>query len=427
MSTSNHHTAPAGVARGTVAPRDDFPVFSHRPGQVLLDSAATSQPPAVVLDAQRTFTEDAYAAVHRGSSAATGSATAAFERARSRVASFVRAGEDELVWTANATDALNLLAWSLTEAALEGTGPLALRAGDEIVVTEAEHHANLVPWQRLAARTGAVLRVVPVVDDGTWTIDAMRQVVGARTRLIAFAHVSNVTGYIAPVADVVELAAAVGAATILDACQSVPHRPVDVRALGVDFAAFSAHKMLGPTGIGGLYGRSELLAALPPGRTGGSAITTVTLERAEFLPPPHRFEPGTQPVVQAVGFAAAADYLDGIGMDVVAAHEDELAGLLYDTVAAIPGVRVVGPAAGAPRAGLVSFVVDGVHAHDVGQFLDDRGVVVRTGHHCAQPLHRRLGVHATTRASAYVYTDADDVAALGDALAGVRAYFGADR
>ncbi|MGP3534592.1 aminotransferase class V-fold PLP-dependent enzyme [Microbacterium sp. RD1] len=411
----------------TLGVREDFPFLAARSGQIYLDSGATSQPPRVVLDAQRDFTETAYAAVHRGSSAATGSATGAFERARTRVAGFVGAADDEIVWTENATDALNVLTWSLTDATLSGEGALVLGPGDEIVVTEAEHHANLIPWQRLAARTGAILRAVPVDDAGLWSVDAMAGVVTERTRVIAFAHVSNVTGFIAPVSDVVDLAARTGAVTVLDACQSAPHRPLDLHGLGVDFAAFSAHKMLGPTGIGVLYGRSELLNALPPGRTGGSAITSVTLERAEFLPAPHRFEPGTQPVVQAVGFGAAVDYLDAIGMSAVAAAEHELAQELVETVSRVDGVRILGPAAGAERAALVSFVVDGVHAHDVGQFLDDRGITVRTGHHCAQPLHRRLGVHATTRASAYVYNDAADIAALGEALGDVRAFFGADR
>jgi cysteine desulfurase / selenocysteine lyase len=409
--------------------REDFPFLARRPGQVYLDSGATSQPPRSVLDAEREFTETAYAAVHRGSSAATGSATAAFEAARARVAAFVGARADEIVWTENATDAVNLLTFSLSDAALGwgGDDALVLRPGDEIVVTEAEHHANLVPWQRLAARTGATLRWVAVGDDGCWGIDDLAAVVSERTRLIAFAHVSNVTGMIAPVDDVVTLAAERGALTVLDACQSAPHRPLDLAALGVDFAVFSAHKMLGPTGIGALYGRAGRLDALPPARTGGSSITTVTMERAEFLPAPQRFEPGTQPVVQAVGFGAAADYLSGLGMDAVAAHEDALAHELVETVVGVPGVRLVGPAPGAARAALASFTVDGVHAHDVGQFLDDRGVTVRTGHHCAQPLHRRLGVAATTRASAYVYTDTDDIAALGAALAEVRPFFGADR
>jgi cysteine desulfurase/selenocysteine lyase len=407
--------------------RDAYPYLRHNADRVYLDSAATSQRPDAVLDAEDAFARTEYAAVHRGSSMATGEATWAFEGARERIARFVGAGEREIVFTENATDAINVVALGLSDAAAFGASELALRPGDEIVVTEAEHHANLIPWQRLARRTGAILRAVPVDDRGLWSIDDLAAVVTERTRLIAFAHVSNVTGSIAPVADVVQLARRAGALTVLDACQSAPHLPLDLGALGVDFAAFSSHKMLGPTGIGALYGRAELLDALPPARTGGSTITTVTLDDAEFLPAPQRFEAGTQPVTQAVGFGAAADYLAGVGMDAVRAHEAELAGLLVDAVQAVPGTRLMGPEAGAERAGLVSFVVDGVHAHDVGQFLDDRGITVRTGHHCAQPLHRRLGVAATTRASAYVYTTADDVARFGAALAEVRGFFGADR
>lgn len=409
--------------------RADFPFLARRPGLVYLDSAATSQPPARVLDVQREFTETAYAAVHRGSSAAAGAATLAFEDARARIARFVGASVDEIVWTENATDAVNLAAWSLADAALGWGGAAApvIGPGDEIVVTEAEHHANLLPWQRLAARTGATLRWVEVDADGLWSIDGLAAVVTERTALIAFAHVSNVTGFIAPVDDVVALAQRVGALTFLDACQSAPHRALDLHALGVDLAAFSAHKMLGPTGIGALYGRKDLLDALPPGRTGGSSITRVTMESAEFLPAPQRFEPGTQPVVQAVGFAAAADYLDGLGLERIQAREHELAGLLFDAVSAVDGVRVVGPASGVERGALVSFAVEGVHPHDVGQFLDDRGITVRTGHHCAQPLHRKLGLPATTRASAYVYTTEAEIEALGSALGEVRAFFGADR
>ncbi|WP_345750391.1 aminotransferase class V-fold PLP-dependent enzyme [Microbacterium rhizophilus] len=412
-------TTPTAFARGA------YPYLRHNADRVYLDSAATSQRPDAVLEAEDGFARTEYAAVHRGSSMATGEATWAFEGARERIAGFVGAGEREIVFTENATDALNVVALGLSDAAAFGAPQLALGPGDEIVVTEAEHHANLIPWQRLARRTGATLRAVPVDDRGLWAIDDLAAVVSARTRLIAFAHVSNVTGYIAPVADVVQLARECGALTVLDACQSAPHLPLDLGALGVDFAAFSSHKMLGPTGVGALYGRAELLDQLPPARTGGSTITTVTLDDAEFLPAPQRFEAGTQPVTQAVGFGAAAEYLSGIGMDRVRAHEAEMAGLLVDAARAVPGVRLVGPEAGAARAGLVSFVVDGVHAHDVGQFLDDRGITVRTGHHCAQPLHRRLGVAATTRASAYVYTTADDVARFGAALAEVRGFFGA--
>ncbi|WP_221584233.1 SufS family cysteine desulfurase [Microbacterium sp. G2-8] len=410
------------------AVRTEFPYFDAHPGSVYLDSGATSQRPARVIDAEADFVRSDYAAVHRGSSMATGEATWAFENARDRVAGFVGAGERELVWTSNATDALNVIALGMADASLGlGGDRFALRPGDEIVVTEAEHHANLLPWQRLAAKSGATLRWVPVDALGLWTIDALREVVTARTRVIAFGHVSNVTGLIAPVADVVAVAREVGALTVLDACQSVPHMPVDVAALGVDFAVFSSHKMLGPTGIGALYGRAELLDELPPARTGGSMITVVSMESAEFLPAPHRFEAGTQPVSQAVGFGAAAEYFGQVGMDAVWAHESELAQVLVDTVRGVPGVRLFGPPAGERRAALVSFAVDGVHAHDVGQFLDDKAITVRTGHHCAQPLHRALGTPATTRASASIYTTRDDIAALGAALSDVRGFFGADR
>ncbi|WOF24562.1 SufS family cysteine desulfurase [Microbacterium betulae] len=408
--------------------RADFPGVAGRGDRVYLDSAATAQRPEAVIAAEAGFTRSDYAAVHRGSSMATGEATFAFETAREKVAAFVGAGEREIVWAENATDALNLVAGGLSDAS-RGLGGerLAIGEGDEILVTEAEHHANLIPWQRLARRTGATLRWVPVDDRGLWTVDDLRARLSPRTALVAFSHVSNVTGLIAPVADIAAAARDVGALTVLDACQSAPHLPLDLGALGVDFAAFSAHKMLGPTGIGVLYGRAELLDELPPARTGGSAITTVTMEDAEFLPSPHRFEAGTQPVTQAVGFGAAVDYLTRLDMRDVRAHGAELAGRLVDAVSAVPGVRLVGPRPGEDRAALASFVVDGVHAHDVGQFLDDRGITVRTGHHCAQPLHRRLGTAATTRASAYVYTAPDDVDALGSALGEVRAFFGADR
>jgi cysteine desulfurase/selenocysteine lyase len=408
--------------------RADFPLLAARPELVYLDSAATSQRPASVIAAERAFIEHDYAAVHRGASEAVGRSTDAFEGARERVAHFVGAQTDEIVWAENATDALNIVALGISDASAGlGAAELALHAGDEILVTEAEHHANLIPWQRVAARTGAVLRWAEVVDDGTWTIDALRAASSPRTRIIAFAHVSNVTGYIAPVADVVALARELGALTVLDACQAAPHLSLDLGALGVDFAAFSGHKMLGPTGIGVLYGRSELLNALPPARTGGSTITTVTMTDAQFLPAPHRFEAGTQPVTQVVGLGAAVDYLSEFGMDRLHAHERELAGLLTDAVASVPGVRLLGPAPGRERASLVSVDVDGVHAHDVGQFLDSRGIAVRVGHHCAQPLHRRLGITASTRASAYVYTTPDDIAAFAAALAEVRPFFGADR
>ncbi|WP_110589085.1 SufS family cysteine desulfurase [Microbacterium suaedae] len=408
--------------------RADFPFFQAHPDAVYLDTGATSQRPAAVLDAEVDFVRSDYAAVHRGSSMATGEATWAFENAREQVAGFVGAGEREIAWAQNATDALNMISLGMADASAGvGDDRFALREGDEIVVTQAEHHANLIPWQRLAAKTGATLRWAPVDESGVWTIDGLRELVSSRTRIIAFAHVSNVTGLIAPVADIVAIAREFGALTVLDACQSVPHMPVDLADLGVDFAVFSSHKMLGPTGIGALYGRAELLDALPPARTGGSMITVVSMEQADFLPAPHRFEAGTQPVSQAVGFGAAAAYLQGLGMDEVFRHEHEIASALVEAVESVPGVRLIGPAAGQPRAALASFLVDGVHAHDVGQFLDDRGITVRTGHHCAQPLHRALGTAASTRASAGVYSSADDVEALRVALGDVRGFFGADR
>jgi len=427
--------AAAGVAPLTEADvarlRADFPALDQEvSGQPLayLDSGATAQRPRSVLDAERAFLETTNSAVHRGAHALAALATEAYEEAREEVAAFVGGSADEIVWTANATDALNLVAHGFLAATLgrggDAAAPFRLREGDEIVVTEAEHHADLVPWQELAATTGAVLRWVPVDDDGLWTAEDAAAVIGARTRVVAFAHVSNVTGMVAPVEEVVALAHAVGAVVVLDACQSAPHRPLDLPALGVDLAAFSGHKMLGPTGIGVLWGRAELLRAMPPFRTGGSMISTVTMESSDYLPAPQRFEAGTQPVSQAVALAEAVRYLRAVGLDRVRDHEEALAERLVRGLAAIEGVRVVGPPAGVPRSGLASFVVDGVHAHDVGQYLDALGIAVRVGHHCAQPLHRRLGVTATTRASTYLYTTEAEVDRLLEGVAAVRPYFG---
>ncbi|GAA2749326.1 cysteine desulfurase [Amnibacterium kyonggiense] len=407
--------------------RADFPILADE-RLVYLDSGATSQKPFAVLDAERAYLEHENAAVHRGAHSLAAEATERFEDARATVAAFVGAEEEELVWTENATAALNTVAYGIGNASAGRGGPEAdrfrLRAGDELVVTELEHHANLIPWQELAARTGATLRFIPVDDAGALDLAEAARIIGPATRLVAFSHVSNVLGGMSPVDDLVALAQGVGALTVLDACQSVPHLPVDVQALGVDFAAFSGHKMLGPTGIGALYGRRELLDALPPFLTGGSMITTVTMERAEYLPAPQRFEAGTQPVAQAIGLAAAARYLDAIGMARIAAHEAELGARLAEGVAAIDGVRLLGPAPGEPRVGLASFAVDGVHAHDVGQFLDDRGIAVRVGHHCAQPLHRRLGITASTRASTAVYTTRQEVDLLLDGLRDAVTFFG---
>ncbi|KQP74017.1 cysteine desulfurase [Microbacterium sp. Leaf288] len=412
--------------------RADFPLLGERVNGerlVYLDSGATSQKPQAVIDAEVDFLTRANSAVHRGAHTLAAEATELFEDARTTVAGFVGARPEQLVWTSGATAGLNLVAYAIGNASVGRGAPagarFALKPGDEIVITETEHHANLIPWQELAARTGAVLRHIPVRDDGTLDTDAAATLIGERTRIVAFTHVSNVLGIVNPVADLVALAQGVGAVTVLDACQSAPHLPLDFPALGVDLAVFSGHKMLGPYAVGGLYGRAEVLEALPPFLTGGSMITTVTLDEASYLPPPQRFEAGTQPVSQAIGLAAAVRYLNGVGMDAVHAHEKSLEARMGDGLRAIPGVRLLGDAPDAERVGLWSFDVDGVHAHDVGQFLDARGVAVRVGHHCAQPLHRRFGLTASVRASSALYNTADDVDVFLDALSGVRSFFGA--
>ncbi|MCP2638446.1 SufS family cysteine desulfurase [Microbacterium sp. HD4P20] len=424
-------TSPAPVL-DLAAIRADFPLLGERVNGhplVYLDSGATSQKPQAVIDAEVAFLTRSNSAVHRGAHTLAAEATELFEDARATVAGFVGAPPEQLVWTSGATAGLNLVAYAIGNASIGRGAPasarFALTSGDEIVVTETEHHANLIPWQELAARTGAVLRHIPVREDGTLETDAAAALIGERTRVVAFPHVSNVLGIVNPVADLVALAQRVGALTVLDACQSAPHLPLDLPALGVDLAVFSGHKVLGPYGIGGLYGRSDVLEALPPFLTGGSMITTVTLDEAQYLPPPQRFEAGTQPVSQAIGLAAAVRYLDGVGMAAVHAHEKALETRMGEGLRAIPGIRLLGDAAGVERVGLWAFEVEGVHAHDVGQFLDARGVAVRVGHHCAQPLHRRFGLTASVRASAALYNTPDDVDTFLDALSGVRAFFGA--
>ena len=411
--------------------RADFPILGTQVNGhplVYLDSGATSQKPLQVLDAERDFYLHANSAVHRGAHTLAVEATDLFEDARVTVARFVGATDKELVWTSNATEALNLIAYAIGNAS-QGIGgekaeQFALGEGDEIVTTEVEHHANLIPWQILAQRTGATLRHIPVASDGQLDYEAAEQIVGQNTRVLAFTHVSNVTGAITDVPYMVALARKADALTVLDACQSVPHMPVDFPGLGVDFAAFSGHKMLAPTGIGALYGRAELLDALPPFLTGGSMITRVGLEDAEYMPAPIKFEAGTQRVSQTVAFAAAVRYLEHVGMANVQAWEHELGQRLAAGVQQIEGVRLLGPADPARRAGLVSLAIDGVHPHDVGQLLDTWGIAVRVGHHCAQPLHKLSGVTASTRASAYLYNTTDDIEAFLAALAKVRPYFG---
>lgn len=411
--------------------RNDFPILDQEVnGQplVYLDSGATSQNPLSVMEAEQEYYEQRNSAVHRGAHTLAVAATDVFEDARSTVAAFIGADDNELVWTQNATAGLNLIAYSFGNASVgkvtEQARKFAVAVGDEVLVTEMEHHANLIPWQELCRRTGATLRFIPIHDDGTLDMDAAAALIGANTKVLAFTHVSNVTGVINPVAQLTAMAHEVGALVVLDACQSAPHLPLDVKALDVDFAVFSGHKMLAPTGIGGVYGRAELLDAMPPFLTGGSMITTVTMEEAAYLPAPQRFEAGTQPISQAAALAAATNYLRETGMDRIHDWEASLGQRLVRGLEGIDGIRVLGPASGIPRAGLASFEVEGVHAHDVGQFLDAAGIAVRVGHHCAQPLHRRLGLNASTRASTYLYNTTAEVDAFLAAVAGVRAYFG---
>ncbi len=411
--------------------RADFPILGERVNGaplVYLDSAATSQKPRAVLEAEASFLARGNAAVHRGAHTLAADATEAFEDARGAVATFVGAEPDDIVWTSGATAGINLIAYSIGNATLGRGGEtarrFALAPGDEIIVTESEHHANLIPWQELAARTGAVLRHIPVLEDGRLDLDAAAGIIGSRTQIVAFPHVSNVLGIVNPVDALVEMARSVNALTVLDACQSAPHLALDLPALGVDLAVFSGHKVFAPYGVGALYGRSEVLEALPPFLTGGSMITTVTLEAAEYLPPPQRFEAGTQPVSQAIALAAAVRYLGGLGHGAIAAREASLERRLREGLREVTGVRMLGDADGVERVALAAFDVDGVHAHDVGQFLDARGVAVRVGHHCAQPLHRRFGLTATVRASAAFYNTEDEIDTFLDALSGVRAFFG---
>jgi cysteine desulfurase/selenocysteine lyase len=410
--------------------RAGFPILSRtvRDGKplVYLDSGATSQRYAGALDAERAYSEQVNAAVHRGAHQLSEEATDAYEGARATVARFVGGADDEVVFTKNATESLNLVAYAFSNSvAGQAKDPrLTLGEGDEVLVTEMEHHANLVPWQEVARRTGATLRWVGVTDEGRLDLSSLEGLLSERTKVFAFTHVSNVLGTINPVRELVDAARAVGAVTVLDACQSAPHLALDVADLGVDFAAFSGHKMFGPTGIGVLWGRGELLEAMPPFLTGGSMIETVHMDHSTYAPPPQRFEAGSPNSAQAVGLAAAIDYLGEIGMDRVAAHEHALTERLLAGLAERPWVRVVGPATPLDRVGAVAFDVAGVHSHDVGQVVDDQGVAVRVGHHCAWPLHRRMGVTATTRASLAAYTTPDEVDTFLEALNKVPEVFG---
>jgi cysteine desulfurase/selenocysteine lyase len=423
--------------------RADFAILARtvRDGHplVYLDSGATSHKPRQVLDAERDFYERTNAAVHRGAHQLSEEGTDAYESARARIAGFIGAQPGEIVFTRNATEAINLVAYAFSNASTGGgggstgmppshsdarTSRFVIGPGDEVLVTEMEHHANLVPWQELCRRTGATLRWIPLTPDGQLDLRDLDTLLTTRTKVFAFTHVSNVLGTVNPVVDLARRGREVGALVVLDACQSVPHLPIDVRALGVDLLAFSGHKMLGPLGVGVLWGRPEILDEMPVFLTGGSMIETVTMELSTYAPVPQKFEAGVPVAAQAVGLAAACDYLTAIGMDRVHAHETALAERLVAGLSTRAWVRVLGPSDPAVRASVVSFVVDGVHPHDVGQVLDDAGIAVRVGHHCAWPLHRALGVVATTRASFAAYSSAGEVDALLTALDRVPAIFG---
>lgn len=403
--------------------RKDFPIFERtiRDAKklVYLDSGATSQKPLSVIEAVSNFYRFTNAAVHRGAHQLAEEATDAYEGARLKVASFLGAKEEEIVFTKNATESLNLVAYAMGNA--QPGSRFALTSKDQIVVTEMEHHANLIPWQQLAARTGAELKWFEVTPEGRLDLSAINSIITENTKVVALTHQSNVLGTINPLEAITARAHEVGAVVVLDACQSVPHMPIDVKKLNVDFLAFSGHKALGPTGVGVLW--SSVFEELPPFLFGGSMIETVTMTSATWAPAPRKFEAGVPNMAQAVGLGAALDYLTEIGMQSIFDHEVELTGYLINGLLQIPELSIVGPRNTDARGGSVSFTVGHIHPHDLGQYLDSQGVAVRTGHHCAWPLTRKLGVPATTRASLYLYNDESDCDALFAAITGAQKYF----
>ena len=403
--------------------REQFPILQRtvrgdKP-LVYLDSGATSQRPLPVWKAEEEFVLHTNAPVHRGSYQLAEEADDAYESARQAIAAFVGADRDEIAFTKNATEALNEVAYVLSD---ERAGDLYVGEGDTVVITELEHHANLVPWQELCARTGATLKWYSMTEDGRIDLDSLE--LDDSVKVVAFTHQSNVTGAVADVDELVRRARAVDALVVLDACQSVPHMAVDFHALDVDFAAFSGHKMCGPSGVGVLYGKEELLKKLPPFLTGGSMIEIVKMEETTFAEPPTRFEAGTQMTSQVVGLGAAVRFLDEVGMDNIHAHEKKLTERALRQLKEIPGLRIIGPETTENRGGAISFTVEGVHPHDLGQVLDDHGVSIRVGHHCAWPLHRACGAQSTARASFYLYNTEEEVDKLVDAIKAAREFFG---
>ena len=406
--------------------RQDFPIFKRtiREGKrlVYLDSGATSQKPSSVIDAESNFYRMHNAAVHRGAHQLAEEATDAYEGARETVAKFLGGSADEVIFTKSATESLNLLAYAFSNGGSDNR--FNLNSADRIVVSEMEHHANLIPWQQLAKRSGAELAWFEVTPDGRLDLSKLAEIITSNTKVVALTHQSNVLGTVNPMAAIVARAHEVGAVVVLDACQSVPHMPVNVKDLEIDFLAFSGHKTVGPTGIGVLWGRAELLKDLPPFLFGGSMIESVTMTDAVWAPSPRRHEAGVPNMAQAVGLAAALDYLSTIGMAEIYEHEQKLGGYLLKQLQEIPELKLVGPLDMLERGAVASFTLGEIHPHDLGQFLDAQGIAVRTGHHCAWPLTRKLGVQATTRASLYLYNDEQDVDALIKGILGAQKYFG---
>ena len=403
----------------------DFPILQRtvRGGNrlVYLDSGATSQKPEVVIAAESNFYRKHNAAVHRGAHLLAEEASLAYESARENVAKFIGAEIVETIFTKSATESINALAYSFGNS--EPGSRFHLKSGDEILVSEMEHHANLIPWQQLAKRTGAILRWFEITPEGRLDLSKISELINKKTKIVAITHQSNVLGSITPLSKITAAAKSVGAFVVLDACQSVPHFEVDVKKLDVDFIAFSGHKMLGPTGIGVLWGRQSLLEEMPPFLFGGSMIDSVTMEQATWAELPRKFEAGVPNMAQAVGLSAAVDYINKIGISNIHEHENQLTKALLAGLAHMQGVKVIGPTDLTERGGVVSFTVDGIHPHDVGQVLDQYGIAVRTGHHCAWPLMRKLNVVGTTRASFHLYNTISDVEKLLEGIAQVQSYF----
>jgi cysteine desulfurase / selenocysteine lyase len=426
MTVDTQHALP-GLLPGLDMVRADFPILSRTMADghplVYLDSANTSQKPQVVIDAMVDHLERHNANVARAMHQLGAESTEGFEGARDKVAAFLQApSRDEVIFTKNASEGLNLVANTLAWA----RGPLAVGEGDEVVVTEMEHHSNLVPWQLLTERTGARLRWFGIGDDGRLDTSDIDELINERTKVVSLTWVSNMLGTVNPVAEIARRAHEVGALVVVDGAQAVPQMPVDVQAAGIDFLVFTGHKVTGPTGIGVLWGRREVLEQLPPFLGGGEMIATVAMERSTYAPIPHKFEAGTPPIVEAVGLGAAVDYLSALGMDAVRRHEEAITAYALEGLASVRGLTVLGPLDAALRGGAISFEVEGVHPHDVSQVLDSQGIAVRAGHHCAKPAHKRFGVQSSTRMSSYLYTTPAEIDALVEGLEYTKKYFRVD-